>query len=258
MNGKTFNVPVSNGLLEPKHYRAMGDAIWLYLYLLDKQTRRVDKDGHGKVSGGMPIRDSVIAGALGSSRRTVIRWRGVLERGGYITARRTSFGHVYAITKPKKWKETTQGDVTQPAHHSSNNSDVMCRFGTGDVQVRVQTKKTLQDSTVVRKEPATASPSEMEEKELLSIWNYYLDAFDKDETFTPQRKKQGLERMRELGAAGTANWMSAAIDMAKELSEKKTFFRDWHCIFGKKDTFASLLQQYEEMKDPPPRSFITP
>ena len=133
MNAKTFNVPVSNGLLEPKHYRAMGDAIWLYLHLLDKQTRGVDKDGNGKVSGGMPIRDSVIAGALGSSRRTVIRWRGVLKRGDYITALRTPFGHVYAITKPKKWKETTKGDVTQPVHNSPNDSDVMCRFGTGDV-----------------------------------------------------------------------------------------------------------------------------
>jgi hypothetical protein len=120
MNGKTFDVPVSNGLLEPKHYHAMGDAIWLYLYLLDRQTRGVDKDGHGKVSGGMPIRDSVVTGSLGSSRRTVIRWREVLERGDYITARRTSFGHVYAITKPKKWKKATASDVTQPAHHSDS------------------------------------------------------------------------------------------------------------------------------------------
>ena len=145
---KTFNVPVSNGLLE--HCPRMRDSVWLFIYLLDKQTRGVDKNGHGKVSGGMPIRDSDIAGTLKLSVRTISRMRSRLRRRDYITARRTPFGYVYAIPKPKKWQQkeaegsdknvqsVPKSDVTQPTDHSESDrpSDRTQSVGGSDTTCR--------------------------------------------------------------------------------------------------------------------------
>ena len=94
--------------------------------MVDKQTRRVDENGHGKVSGGKPIRDKDIASAIGCSRQTVIRWRDVLVCAGYITAKRTPYGFVYTIPKPKKWQQSSPvapaRDVTQTGHLSQGNN----------------------------------------------------------------------------------------------------------------------------------------
>lgn len=90
-------------------------------------------------------------------------------------------------------------------------------------------------------------PTKKEHEEILTIFNYYLDAFDKDETLTPSRRKQGLARLREIGERDDRLLtMTAAIDMAKVLSDKKPFFAQWHCIFGKRATFESLLTEYDE------------
>lgn len=37
--------------------------------------------------------------------------------------------------------------------------------------------------------------------------------------------------------------------MTKAISKDKPYFMQWHCIFGKADTFTSLLQQYDEAKN---------
>lgn len=111
------------------------------------------------------------------------------------------------------------------------------------------------DARIVKKRSssnidAAAFPDSQMEREFSSIWNYYLDAFDKDEPLSALRQKQGLDRLTELHANG-GGWepvtaMAAVIDMAKKLSKTKPYFKEWHCIMGKADTFASLLQQYED------------
>jgi hypothetical protein len=117
----SHNVGLRNGLLQPKHYLAMrGDALWLYSFLLDRQTRRLDKHGLGKVAGGAPVSDGNVAESLGCSEKTVSRWRRKLLRGSYITAKRTPYGYVYAIAKPKKWDKA---DRTETADHSHGRSD---------------------------------------------------------------------------------------------------------------------------------------
>jgi|ERR1035438_3211357 hypothetical protein len=241
-----FSVGLSNALLEAKHYRAMGDALWLYTYLLDRQGRRVDANGFGKVAGGMPIRDSDIAGTFGSSGRTISRWRSRLRLRGYITTRRTPYGYCYAITKPKKWKKTTGSDVTQPAHLSE-----------GDVTQPVKrcdttctNKEEIQRVTVVA---ATAVSESQMEKELQTAWDHYLDAFKKDEIISPSARRIGrvvLTRLREKHPAilseQCVDAMTGAIDRACHLVKsqpKKAFFSDWFAIFGNFDTFYSLWEE---------------
>jgi len=76
----TFNIRVSNGLLEPKHVRSIGPALWVFLLLLDKQT-----DDLGTVNGGFPLKNQDIADRLGFGVQTVRDHLSRLRKAGYIS-----------------------------------------------------------------------------------------------------------------------------------------------------------------------------
>jgi hypothetical protein len=246
---KNFNVGLSNGLLEKKHYLAMrGDALWFYSFLLDKQTRRLDKDGLGKVAGGAPISDGDVAGSLGCSEKTVSRWRRKLTRGGYITVRRTSFGYVYSITKPKKWGED---DRTETADHCSDtNRALIGQKWVADRTDLSETKKRCQEMSVVA---ATAVPENQMEAELNAAWDHYLEAFKKEEIISPSARRIGiaiLTRLREwrptISSEQCVDAMTSAIDRARRIvtgQPKKEYFTNWFGIFGKFETFFSLWEE---------------
>lgn len=92
--------PLWRGLIvEPtaKHYKAMGSALWLYLYLLVFANR---------ATGKLFRRNSTIAADIGVGSRTVSRWLHILKTGGYIEVRRTGRSLQISITKwkpIKKW-----------------------------------------------------------------------------------------------------------------------------------------------------------
>lgn len=91
--------PLWRGLaVEPsaKHFKAMGSAVWLYLYLLTFANR---------TSGNLFRRISTIASDMGLSSRTVSRWLRVLKAGGYIEVRQTGRSLQIAITKWKPIKK---------------------------------------------------------------------------------------------------------------------------------------------------------
>src|SRR6266404_2109372 len=75
---KKWWAPLWNGLLvEPtaKHYKAMGSAVWLFLYFLTYANRS---------SGKLFRRRSTIASDLGLTLRTINRWLSILKRNGYV------------------------------------------------------------------------------------------------------------------------------------------------------------------------------
>jgi DNA-binding MarR family transcriptional regulator len=91
--------PLWSGLLiEPtaKHYKTMGRALWLYLYLLTYANRH---------SGNLFRRTSTIAGDMGLSLRTVSRWLALLKQNGYIETRQTGRSLAISITKWKPIKK---------------------------------------------------------------------------------------------------------------------------------------------------------
>lgn len=96
---KTFRLPVSTGIFE--HYQALGDAIWLLLWLIDATTEEID--GLGIVRGGGPISSAYIARSFGCSPKTIDRWRKILVDSGYIAIGVVPGGCVYAVRKSKKW-----------------------------------------------------------------------------------------------------------------------------------------------------------
>lgn len=98
---KGFGIYVKNDLLEPKHYEAMGSAIWLYLWCLDKMTS-INEDGIGVILGGKPIKLEDIQKDLSLTDRTYTRYINKLKEFGYISAVRTPYGYVIKVTKAKK------------------------------------------------------------------------------------------------------------------------------------------------------------
>ena len=79
-----------------KHYKGMGSAVWLYLYLLVYANRS---------TGALFRRIPTIAKDTGLSSRTVSRWLHILKTGGYIEVRRTGHSLQISITKWKSIKK---------------------------------------------------------------------------------------------------------------------------------------------------------
>jgi len=107
----TATFPVSQGLL--KHRKRMGSAIWEYLWLVSTVTQD-EPDGQGDFDGvvlrGEPIPARRIANDLDESTFTARANLRRLEREGYIRRSRTiGEGHVYVVTKSKKWLPKRNG-----------------------------------------------------------------------------------------------------------------------------------------------------
>lgn len=104
----TFIIPISNGILAPRHREAIGSAIWLFLWMVDKTTKeQLAPDGkgfEGLVLGGMPITTDYIAEQTGESQRSVHNHLNQLERGGYIRRiENKGMASGYAVKKSKKF-----------------------------------------------------------------------------------------------------------------------------------------------------------
>lgn len=104
---KGFYITIKNGLLDPKHFKAMGGdkgsgAVWLFLWLLDKMTIIDEEKGEGKVLGGRPVKFEEIEKELGISRTTYVEWTKLLRQSNYIKTTRTPYGLAFVVYKAFK------------------------------------------------------------------------------------------------------------------------------------------------------------
>lgn len=99
MNG--YFISITNNLLEDKHYEAMGQSVWLYMWLIDKMTDI--SEGQGIVNGGYPISYEQVRTNLPSlSERTYHRMVATLRDAGYINTVKAKYGLYITINKAKK------------------------------------------------------------------------------------------------------------------------------------------------------------
>src|SRR5258706_10564380 len=88
-------IPVWNGILEARHRKGIGPAIWVYLWCLDRIT--IEVNGVGWLLGRAPIKIERIAEELEEDYRSIRRCLERLDKHGYITRIRTPYGFTIGV-----------------------------------------------------------------------------------------------------------------------------------------------------------------
>lgn len=116
-----------SGLLEPKHYKQIGSALWLFLWCISSTTKDVEKEGvtWGVVLGNKPVKLDDLAEIFGISRRTIASWIKSLEDNKYIRVTRAPYGLIFEVKNSKKFKNRQEenclsldSDRKETAYHS--------------------------------------------------------------------------------------------------------------------------------------------
>jgi hypothetical protein len=145
----SYNIPITNTLLEDKHYQAMGSALWLFIWFIDKMTK-IDANGNGKVLGGKPITYEEIKEHFNVSRRTYNRWVDALRDNGYIDTIRTPYGLQIIVHKAKKGyiknerdvPNMTQPDVPKMSRDVPKSAERYAKSGTSNIRLYKDYTKT--------------------------------------------------------------------------------------------------------------------
>ena len=102
MRGKNLNCGIRGGLWDEAHLERMGPAVWLFGWLVHRQTR--EHNGVGLVLGGSPLTYKIISEDTGMAVRTLKRWMARLGRSGYVRVKHTTYKRmIIQITKAKKF-----------------------------------------------------------------------------------------------------------------------------------------------------------
>ena len=111
--GDLQTFPVSAGLLDPRHVRTIGRAVWVYLWFLNRVTRDEQRGADefvGIVLNGRSVSIDEIAGELGIDYRTCRRHLARLVDAEYVLQKKTGAGTcTYAVTKSKRWAWKRRG-----------------------------------------------------------------------------------------------------------------------------------------------------
>jgi DNA-binding transcriptional ArsR family regulator len=93
---------LKGGIFEQKHFRAIGNALWLFGWLCMRQSQ-INGSGEGLPHYGNPLTFKEISDDTGFSRRTIEKWTAVLTRTGYIHTKRIgNSGLIFFIHKAKQ------------------------------------------------------------------------------------------------------------------------------------------------------------
>ena len=98
-------IPVGIGIFDKNHIQGIGEAIWLFLWLIHKTTAEIDCPSGkiGVVLYGNSITSRTIADELGCSARTVRTHLQMLADSGYIDLEKTGTGQIIRVKKSMKW-----------------------------------------------------------------------------------------------------------------------------------------------------------
>ncbi|WP_179232880.1 hypothetical protein [Paenibacillus rigui] len=132
-----------SGLLEPKHYKQIGTALWFFLWCISSTTKEEEVDGvtWGLVLGNRPMKLSELAAPFEVDDKTVSRWLKTLETYHYIKITRAPYGLIIAVKNSKKWRERSDKNVRSDEREQTNLSDLSPRDQTNlsDLNEREQT-----------------------------------------------------------------------------------------------------------------------
>jgi hypothetical protein len=126
---QVFWIGAKGGLCEEKHRRRMGEAVWLFLWLLMRQTG-VNDAGEGMVLYGKTVRLLDIANDTGFPIGTLHRWSELLAQQDYIRIEvEPRVGSIYYILNAKR---KSSGKLTRSRKNGesdvSNNGNEKGQF----------------------------------------------------------------------------------------------------------------------------------
>lgn len=108
---QVFWIGAKGGICEEKHYRCMRDSVWLFLWLLLRQTG-VNEIGEGIVNYGHPITRMEIQEDTGYHERRVENWIDLLRRTGYVrTESRGKSGLIFWVQNAKDKQRKRRGNL---------------------------------------------------------------------------------------------------------------------------------------------------
>lgn len=105
---ENFWVGAKGGLIDERHYLCMRESVWLFLFLLLKQTA-VNESGEGVVNYGHPMTREYITNETGFLDSRIERWVNRLRRLEYIrTEKRGNDGLVFFVLAAKNKTKSTR------------------------------------------------------------------------------------------------------------------------------------------------------
>ena len=155
MRGKDFNAGLRGVLFEARHYDRMGAALWLYGWLVLRQTHQ--SGSLGWVLGGSPISYREIEQETGFNRRTLERWMNMLRRHAYIETEAAPAGVIVRITKAKKFPQGSRNSaegVRKVAEGSPRN----CQESTGKCESNQNITDGIGSSSIARSQERSENP----------------------------------------------------------------------------------------------------
>lgn len=111
-------VGIKMGMISEEHRKRMGDAVWLFMWIVGRQTAQT-KAGIGVVCYGKPITFSQIEHETGFPIWTLRRWMKALEDEGYIRRKfEPDSSFVVQIMRAKKYPKSREVSTDIPQRGS--------------------------------------------------------------------------------------------------------------------------------------------
>lgn len=138
-----FYIQISNGLLDSGHRKRLGEAVWEFMWCIDKVTK-IDDEGFGWVLGGKPVNLKDMTAVMGVHYTTVSRNIQKLVKEGYIVVSYAPYGMIIKVKKAKK-RFKKHGD-----NSVEKSGDTKKRFSTSAKRFSINAKpnKTVLPGTV--------------------------------------------------------------------------------------------------------------
>jgi hypothetical protein len=147
MREKNFSTGLRGVLFEARHYAQMGSAVWLYGWLVLRQTHQ--SGDVGWVLGGAPVSYLEIEEETGFNRRTLERWMRDLRRAGYIQTTTVQGGLSIRITKAKKFPQAVRNSA-EGVRRSAGSGTRNCGASTQQVARHEHVTDGMNSLSIVR------------------------------------------------------------------------------------------------------------
>ncbi|NQT67098.1 MAG: winged helix-turn-helix transcriptional regulator [Actinobacteria bacterium] len=134
----SYPIKVWSGLLSDGHTQKIENALWEFIWLVNKVTK--EEDGIGYVLRGKPIKVNDIAKDLKRNYRAVLRHLKKLKDCGYITLKRCPYGFVITINNSKKFQKRYDKDIQSGSGESVQKCQRECTKMSERVYKNVQNK----------------------------------------------------------------------------------------------------------------------